>query len=149
MMMEWARPLKEEVTIAGDVYVEFYASSSARDTDWLVRLTDVDEEGNSIRLSDGLVRARYRKSYEKPEFLEPGKVEKYKIKMTKIANVFKKGHRIRVEITSGARNLAFPNHNTGKDPVTDTEMIVATQTVYHDKEYPSYVKLPILYGNLV
>lgn len=144
-----SQPLKEEVAIAGDVYAEFYASSSARDTDWVVRLTDVDEEGNSIRLSDGLVRARYRKSYEKPELLEPGKVEKYKIKMTKIANVFKKGYRIRVEITSGARNLAFPNHNTGKDPATDAEMIVAIQTVYHDKKHPSHVKLPLLYGNLV
>lgn len=141
-------PLKQDVAIAGDVYAVLYASSSARDTDWVVRLTDVDENGNSIRLSDGLVRARYRNSYEKPELLEPGKVEKYEIKMTKIANVFKKGHRIRVQITSGAKNLAFANHNTGKDFANDTDVIIAAQTVYHDRKHPSHIKLPVLYGNL-
>lgn len=143
-----SEPLKEDIAIAGDVYAVFYASSSAKDTDWVVRLTDVDENSNSIRLSDGLIRARYRNSYEKPELLEPNKVEKYEIKMTKIANVFKKGHRIRVQITSGAKNLAFANHNTGKDPAIDIDMIIATQTVYHDKKYPSHILLPILYGNL-
>lgn len=144
-----SEPLKEDVAIAGDVYAVLYASSSARDTDWVVRLTDVDEEGNSIRLSDGVIRARYRNSFEKPELLVPNKVERYEIRMTKIANVFKKGHRIRVSVTSGAKNLAFPNHNTGNDPATDTEMIVATQTVYHDKNYPSHIKLPVIKGNRV
>lgn len=137
-------PLEEELVIAGDIYAVLYAASSARDTDWLVRLTDVDEEGNSIRLSDGLIRARYRHSTYQPELLEPGKIERYEIKMTKIANTFKKGHRMRVSVTSGAKNLAFPNHNTGNDPATDTTFIVATQQVFHDAEHPSHVKLPVL-----
>ncbi|MED4779714.1 CocE/NonD family hydrolase [Brevibacillus choshinensis] len=137
-------PLEEELVIAGDIYAVLYASSSARDTDWLVRLTDVDEEGNSIRLADGLIRARYRHSTHQPELLEPGKIECYEIKMSKIANTFKKGHRLRVSVTSGAKNLAFPNHNTGNDPATDTAFIVATQQVFHDAEYPSHVKLPVL-----
>ncbi|RAL24217.1 CocE/NonD family hydrolase [Thermoflavimicrobium daqui] len=139
-----SEPLQEDITIAGDIYAVLYAASSAKDTDWLVRLTDVDEEGNSICLSDGLVRARYRNSVEKPELLKPGKVEKYEIRMTKIANVFKKGHRIRISVTSGAKNSIFPNHNTGNNPMTDTEMVVATQTIYHDEKYPSHVRLPIL-----
>ncbi|MEJ8544980.1 CocE/NonD family hydrolase [Brevibacillus borstelensis] len=137
-------PLEEELAIAGDVYAVLYASSSARDTDWLVRLTDVDEEGNSIRLSDGLIRARYRHSTKHPDLLEPGKIERYEIKMSKIANLFKKGHRIRVSVTSGAKNLVFPNHNTGNDPATDTAFIVAIQQVYHDAQHPSHVKLPVL-----
>ncbi|RNB87052.1 CocE/NonD family hydrolase [Brevibacillus fluminis] len=137
-------PLEEDVAIAGEISAVLYAASSAKDTDWVVRLTDVDEAGNSIRLSDGMVRARYRHSYTQPELLEPGKVEAYEVKMTKVANVFKKGHRIRVSVMSGAKNLIFPNHNTGNDPASDTEMIVALQTVHHDKTYPSHIRLPIL-----
>lgn len=142
-----SEPLKEDLTVVGDIYAEIYAASSAKDTDWVVRLTDVDESGNSIRLSDEILRARYRNSFEKPELLKPGKIEKYTIRMPKIANVFKKGHRIRVQITSGAKNLCFPNHNTGNDHATDVEMITAYQTVYHDQNYRSHIKLPVLKGS--
>jgi putative CocE/NonD family hydrolase len=138
-----SEPLQGDVSIVGDIYATLYASSSARDTDWVVRLTDVDEGGNSIRLSDGIVRARYRNSFEKPQLLEPGRIEKFEIKMSKIANVFKKSHRIRVSVTSGAKNLVFPNHNTGNDPATDIEMVKAVQRVYHDEKNPSHVKLPV------
>ena len=138
-----SEPLQEDLSIAGDIYATLYASSSARDTDWVVRLTDVDGESNSIRLSDGIVRARYRNSFEKPQLLEPGRIEKFEIKMSKIANVFKKSHRIRVSVTSGAKNLVFPNHNTGNDPATDIEMVKAVQRVYHDEKNPSHIKLPV------
>lgn len=140
--------LKEDVSIAGNIYAEIYASSTGKDTDWLVRLEDVDSEENSIRLVDGIIRARYRNSFEKSELLEPNKIEKYEIRMAKIANVFKKGHRIRVTITSGAKNLAFPNHNTGNNPCEDIEMITVEQRIYHDKKYPSHVKLPIIKGTI-
>ncbi|WP_276917523.1 CocE/NonD family hydrolase [Aneurinibacillus aneurinilyticus] len=138
------KPLEKDVEIAGDIYAVVYAASSAKDTDWVVRLTDVDEKGNSIRLSDGIIRARYRNTFEKPELLEPGKVEKYEIKMTKIANHFKTGHRIRISITSGAKNLAFPNQNTGNDPAIDSEFVIAEQTIYHSLKYPSCVRLPVI-----
>ena len=139
-----SEPLPEDMCIAGDINAVLYAASSARDTDWVVRLTDVDEDGNSIRISDGLIRARYRESFEHPKFLEPGKVEKYEIRMTKIANMFKKGHRIRLEVTSGAENYVFPNHNTGNDPGSDTGFVAATQKIYHDADYSSYVVLPVM-----
>lgn len=141
-----SKPLDEDLIIAGNVYAEIYASSSARDTDWLIRLEDVDNVGNSIRLVDGILRARYRNSFEKQELLCLGKVEKYEIRMAKTANVFKAGHSIRVTITSGAEGLAFPNHNTGNNPADDVEMISAVQTVYHNDEYPSHVKLPVILG---
>lgn len=140
--------LKEDVYIAGNIYGEIYAASSGKDTDWLIRLEDVDEQENSIRLVDGIIRARYRNSYEKPELLEPNKIEKYAIRMGKIANVFKEGHRMRVTVTSGAKNLSFPNHNTGNNPCSDIEMITVVQKIYHDKKYPSHVKLPIIKGSL-
>ncbi|WP_066504728.1 CocE/NonD family hydrolase [Abyssisolibacter fermentans] len=136
--------LKEPVTIAGNIYAVLYAASSAKDTDWVVRLEDVDENENSIRLTDGILRARYRNSFENPTLLEPEKIEEYNIRMAKTANVFKKGHRIRVTITSSAKALVFPNHNTGNNPYEDVEMIKAVQKIYHGSSYHSHVKLPII-----
>lgn len=136
--------LKDDLVIAGDIYANLYAASSGKDTDWVVRITDVDEEGNSIRVADGILRARFRNSFEEPELLTPGKVEKYRIRLTRSGYVFKKGHKIRVQITSGARNLAFPNCNTGEDPTIATEFISVKQSIYHDNDYPSNVELPII-----
>ncbi len=143
-----SNPLKDDLIIAGDIFAEIYASSSARDTDWVVRLTDVDEEGNSIRLSDGVLRARFRNSFDIEELLTPGEIVKYSLRMTKVANTFKKGHKIRVQITSGAKNFTFPNHNTGNDPATDIDYIVAKQRVYHSEKYPTHIKLPVAGGNI-
>lgn len=137
-------PLDRDMILAGYLEAELYASTSAPDTDWVVRLTDVDEKGNSIRLVEGLIRARFRESYENPRALTPGKVYKYNIPMGKIAVRFPRGHRIRVQVTSGAENLVFPNHNTGRDPSDDIEMEKAKQKVYHDAKRPSSISLPIL-----
>lgn len=137
-------PLGSPLTIAGDINVSFYASSSARDTDWIVRLTDVDPEGNSIKLVDGVLRARYRKGFDQEVLLEPGKVEAYLIRTSKIANTFKKGHRIRLTITSSADNFIFPNSNTGEDPAVDVDTIKAKQRVYHTLEFLSHVQLPVI-----
>ncbi|HYE82007.1 MAG TPA: CocE/NonD family hydrolase [Clostridia bacterium] len=134
--------LTEDISIAGDVYIEFYASSSARDTDWVVRLTDVDGSGNSIRLCDGVLRAKFRQGFDKIVLLEPGKIEKYVIKTSKVANTFKKDHRIRLQITSGAENLIFPNPNTGNNFFEDTEALVASQKIYHGGKYETKVRLP-------
>lgn len=136
--------LEKEITIVGDIYTEFYASSSAKDTDWIVRLTDVDEDGNSIKLVDGVFRAKFRNGFDKIDLLEPNKIEKYAIRTSKIGITFKKGHRIRFTITSSADNFIFPNSNTGNDPAFDTDVIKATQKIYHGGNYRSLVRLPIL-----
>ncbi len=132
-------PLKERISVAGHVKVVFYASSDARDTDWVVRLLDVDPEGNSIKLSQGILRARYRKSYEKPELLEPGRIERYEICMDDIASVFEKGHRIRLSFTSAAFEYALVNHNTGNDPASDVEFKKACQRIYYGGQYDSHL----------
>ncbi|QTD42754.1 CocE/NonD family hydrolase [Sporosarcina sp. Te-1] len=137
-------PLLEPVTVVGDLVVKLFAWSSARDTDWIVRLTDVDASGRSIKLTDGVLRARYRNGFDHEELLEPGKVEEYTIRTAKLAHTFKKGHRIRFTITSSADQFIFPNHNTGHDPATDTETEIAIQRVYHTKEYPTHIEMPIL-----
>lgn len=136
--------LEEEVTVAGEIYAEIYAMSSAKDTDWVVRLTDVDTEGSSRRLVDGLYRARYINDFTEEKLLSEGEIRKYNINMFHTANTFRKGHRIRIEITSGAENLIFPNHNTGNDSSTDTEYVVAEQKIFHSHQYASHIVLPVL-----
>ena len=112
----------------------------------MVRITDVDEEGNSIRMCDGIVRARFRKSFIEPKLLLPNEIVRYEIPLTWISNTFAVGHRIRVEVTSGADNSVFPNTNPGLPIADDVDSVVAQQTVYYGGRNASYVLLPILKG---
>ncbi|WP_066068983.1 CocE/NonD family hydrolase [Neobacillus soli] len=140
--------LQEDLAIAGELSAEIYAASTGVDTDWVVTLSDVDEKGNSILLSNYIVRAKYRKGYDAPELLTPGKVEQYSMFMQNIAHTFRKGQRVRFSITSSSKFIAFPNSNSGGDPYEETEAITVTQSIYHDQKHPSHVKLPVLYGKL-
>ena len=140
--------LEEDVAIAGELSAILYAASTGKDTDWVVSLSDVDEKGNAIRLSNYIFRAKYRNGFDAPEWLTPGKIEKYSIYMQSIAHTFKKGHRIRFSVTSSSKFIAFPNTNTGMDPYQDGEPIVVQQTVAHGIQHPSHVKLPVLYGSI-
>ena len=137
-------PLKEAVTIAGEPVAILYAASSAKDTDWVVRITDLDQAGNSIRMCDGIVRAKFRKSFIEPKLLLPGEIVRYEIPMTWISNRFEVGHRIRVEVASGADNSIFCNTNTGLPIVDDVDKVVAEQTVYSGGDHCSRVILPII-----
>lgn len=139
-----SEPLNEDLKIAGDLTAEFYVSSTAPDTDFVVRLTDVDPDGNSIRLCDGLLRAKFREGFDKIKLLEPGKVKKIVIRTTKIANTFKAGHRIRLSITSGAENYIFPNNNTGNNFFEDCEYKKCKNKIHHGKDYPSKIFIPVL-----
>lgn len=136
-------PLQEPVTIVGDIYATLYAESTARDTDWIVRVTDVAPDGTSTKLVDGVFRARYRNGFDKEVLLEPGKIEEYTIRTSKIGHTFKKDHHIRLSITSSADNFIFPNSNTGGDPTTDTKTIQATQTIHHTPNHPSHISVPV------
>lgn len=140
--------LKGDVAIAGELSAEIYASSTGHDTDWVVTLSEVDETGNSIRLSDYIVRAKYRNGYDAPELLTPGKIEKYTIFLQNIAHTFKKGRRIRFSITSSSKFVAFPNTNTGKNPYEDSETMIVKQSIFHNEQYQSHINLPVLYGAL-
>jgi putative CocE/NonD family hydrolase len=135
--------LEAPLTIAGNVTAVLYAASDALDTDWIVRLTDVDEKGNSIRLADSMLRARYRESWSEPKPLVPGEAVRYELRLPHIANVFLKGHRIRIHVTSSAASLVYPNPNTGGDIFEETESQVARQRVLHRKGAESRVYLPV------
>ncbi len=134
--------LEKDITVTGDILIKFYASSDKPDTDWVVRILDVDGEGNSIKLADGILCARYRESFEEAKFMEEGKVYEFNIRTSKISNTFKKGHKIRLSITSSAKNYIFPNSNT-IDGYNSEVYEIATNTIHHGENYPSRVILPI------
>ena len=136
--------LTEDLEVTGPISATVYAASDRTDTDFTVKLLDVYPDGRAIRLTDGIIRARYRNSLEKPEYLLPNKPEKFTIDCWATSNVFKKGHRIRVEISSSAFPKFDRNLNTGGILGLDSVMVAAHQTVYHESRFPSYVLLPII-----
>ena len=103
-------------------------------------------DGKSIFVTEGIIRARYRNSNEgdSTELLEPGEVAEYRIRCYPMANRFKKGHRIRLDVTSSSFPRFSRNLNTGEDVGTGTRMEVAHQTVLHTAAYPSHVVLPVV-----
>jgi putative CocE/NonD family hydrolase len=136
--------LTDDVEITGPISVELYAATTARDTDFTAKLVDVHPDGIAINLCDGIIRGRYRESSKDPELLEPGKIYKYTIDLTVTSNVFKKGHRMRVEISSSNFPRFDRNTNTGNTFAEDDQIVPATQTIYHDADHPSHVLLPII-----
>ena len=137
-------PLSHDVEVTGPVVVTLYAASSAVDTDFTAKLVDVHPSGFVQNLTDGIIRARYRQSTARAEPIAPGKVYAYTIDLWATSNVFKAGHCIRLEISSSNFPRFDRNPNTGRDLATETELVPAIQTVYHDGTYPSHVTLPII-----
>lgn len=131
-----SEPLKEDIIITGDAVVTLYVGSDAPDTDFVVRLLEVGENGRSVKLADGILSARYRNGFARSEFMEEGQVYKLSIRTTKISNCFKAGRRIRVTVTSSAKNFIFPNSNT-KEGFNSPVTRVADNRIYHTAAYPS------------
>jgi len=136
--------LDEDIEVTGPVRLVLYAASSAKDTDFSAKLVDVHPDGRAINIQAGMVRARFRESFTEPSFLERGVVYEFDIKVGSTSNVFKKGHRIRLEVSSSYFPEFSRNLNTGAEIGTTSEMVAADQTVYHDAERPSYLLLPII-----
>ena len=137
-------PLEEDVEITGLPTIEFYASSSAVDTDWVVAITDVHPDGYSQILRQNILRARYRDGDEQPVLMKPGEIYKFEIELYPISNLFKQGHRIRIALSSSSFPKWYPNGNTGKEIDEDVPGIVATNTIYHDQDHPSRIVLPVI-----
>ena len=143
-------PLENDVEVTGPITVKLHASSSARDTDFTAKLIDVcplsDDypDGLAINLTDSIIRARYRNSWDAPELLEPGKVYEFVFQLYPTSNVFKKGHRIRLDISSSNWPRFDVNPNTGGDLGFERRFEIAEQAIYHEPEHPSHVVLPIL-----
>lgn len=137
-------PLSQDMEAAGTIEVHLFASSSTRDTDWTAKLVDVAPDGFAMNLTDGILRARYRDSFARPEFLTPGRVYDFKIEAGYTDDVFLEGHRIRLEISSSNFPTFSRNTNTGNEPEKDTRFVKAEQAVYHDGSHASYLQLPLI-----
>ena len=137
-------PLEQDMEVTGPVTVTLWASTSAPDTDFTAKVVDVCENGCARNLTDGIIRARYRDSMSNPTLLEPGKAYCYDIDLWATSNVFKAGHRIRLEISSSNFPRFDRNTNTGNIIAADTELRPALQTVFHDGQQAAYVKLAIV-----
>ena len=125
--------------------MKLHAASSARDTDFIARLIDVYPDGRAFNLTEGILRARFRESiWEPPLLLEPDRPYEYTIDLLPTANVFRKGHRIRVHITSSNFPMWDRNPNTGNEQGMDAELEIAQQTIYHDITRPSHILLPVI-----
>jgi putative CocE/NonD family hydrolase len=139
--------LDSDLDITGPVTVHLFASSSAPDTDFWAQLTDVSPNGYSMHLTEGIIRGRYRKSLEKQELLEPGRVYEFEIDLWITCNLFQRGHRVRLDVSSSSFPKYDRNPNTGHQFGIDTTLEVAHQKIFHNMEYPSYVLLPIISSN--
>jgi putative CocE/NonD family hydrolase len=141
-------PLEQPLAVLGPVQVELWAASDCLDTDFIARLVDVDAQGIAVNLGceqfGGAIRARFRDGLEQEVLLEPGTVEKYTIDLFDIGHVFLPGHRLRLEVTSSAFPLLHPNSNTGNPIATDTESRSAEQTIAHERNFPSALRLTVL-----
>ena len=137
-------PLAQDVEVTGPVTLELYAKSSAVDTDFTGKLVDVWPNGFSQNLTEGILRARYRDSQEKPELMNPGQIYKLKLDLWATSNVFRKGHIIRLEVSSSNFPRFDRNLNSGADIALAQQIASATNTIYHDDQHPSALILPIV-----
>ena len=139
-----SEPLAEDLVVIGPVTVRLWASSTARDTDFTAKLVDVHLDGIAHNVLDRIVRARYRNGAKSaPSLITPGETYEYTIPLGDTATVFRRGHRIRLEVSSSNFPHFDRNLNTGKPLGQDAEMLSATQTIFHDAAHPSYVELPV------
>lgn len=139
--------LQEDVEVTGPITVHLWASSSAKDTDFAVMLCDVHADGKAYNLAPmeaGFIRARYRESESAPRLLTPGEPVEFVIADMMTSNVFLKGHRIRLQVTSSRFPSFDRNPNTGDPFGTSARMVAARQTILHDAAHPSRLILPIV-----
>ena len=137
-------PLEKDTEVTGPVTVTLWASTSTTDTDFTAKLVDVCEDGCARNLTDGIIRARYRDSMSNPTLLEPNRAYCYEIDLWATSNVFKAGHRIRLEVSSSNFPRFDRNTNTGNIIAEDTELRPALQTVFHDVQQASYISLSVV-----
>jgi len=136
--------LESDIEVTGPITVTLFAASSAPDTDFTAKLVDVHANGFARNLTDGIIRARYRESTRTAKLIEPGRVYEYTLDLWATSNVFKAGHRIRLEISSANFPRFDANPNTGRVCAGEAEVQPALQTVFHDTDRPSCVRLPII-----
>ena len=136
--------LEHDLEVTGPITVTLYAATTATDTDFTGKLVDVHPDGYARNLTDGIIRGRYRDSRQKGTLLNPGAVYEYSIDLWATSNVFKAGHRLRLEIASSNFPRFDRNPQTGESSAEATRFEPALQRVFHDEGRPSHVMLPVI-----
>ena len=146
MLCYTSAALEADLEVTGPVRLVLYVSSSALDTDFTGKLVDVHPDGRALILTDGILRTRYREGYEHPRLLEPGRIYRLGIDLVATANVFRAGHRIRLEVSSSNFPRFDRNTNTGGVIAAETadDFQVATNHVWHDAAHASHLVLPVI-----
>lgn len=135
--------LEQPLEVTGRITAELFIKSDCPDTDFTAMLADVYPDGRSMLVTDGILRARFRKSLEHEELLEPGQTYKLSVDLWSTSLIFNKGHRVRVLISSSNSPRFDPNPNTGHPFRADKQTRVATNTVHLSAGHPSHITLPI------
>ena len=141
--------LEEDTEVTGHIVMNLWASSSAVDTDFTAKLIDMyppsDDypDGFAMNITDSIIRARYRNSWTEPEMMEPGTPYQFSFHLYPTSNVFRKGHRIRLDISSSNWPRFDVNPNTGGPLGLEQRYEIAHQTIYHSPEHPSHIVLPL------
>jgi len=136
--------LEQDTEVTGPLDLHLFASSSCRDTDFTAKLVDVYPDGRAYNIADGIVRAKYRNSFSTPEPLTAGEIVEFVIHLGPVSQLFRRGHRIRIDITSSNFPAFDRNMNTGNPVGVDAVGLPALQTVYHQAGYASYLDLPVI-----
>jgi putative CocE/NonD family hydrolase len=143
-------PLASDLEIAGPVSVDLWISSSASDTDFTAKLVDVAPpnrdypSGYAMNLADRIIRVGSGDYATARTLLKTGEIRKVTIDLVGVANRFRTGHRIRVDISSSNFPFFDVNPNTGERPGNETHEVTALNTLYHDRERPSHINLPVM-----
>ncbi len=146
------QPLEEDVEVTGPLVVRLWISSDCPDTDFTAKLVDVYPpnedypDGFAMNVTDGIIRCRYRDSWEAPTLMDPGRTYEVTIEAFPTSNLFKAGHRIRLDVSSSNYPHFDLNFNTGEPEGRASHARVATNTVWLDRDRPSHAVLPIVRG---
>ncbi|MGI9145438.1 MAG: CocE/NonD family hydrolase [Chloroflexota bacterium] len=144
------QPLHDEVEITGPIVVRLWVSSDCLDTDFTAKLLDIYPpgadypEGYEMNLVDSVLRVRFRESFEREVFMQPGQVYPIVITLAPTSNLFTPGHRIRLDISSSNFPRIDVNPNTGEPMGRHTHQLVAHNSVYFDRARPSHLVLPVI-----
>ncbi len=136
--------LEKDLEVTGPVKLKIFAATTAVDTDFTGKLVDVWPDGAAYNVAEGIMRARFRRSADDPELLRPEEVYEYEIDMGGTSNVFKAGHRVRLEVSSSNFPKWARNLNTGANPGEDAAPRIAAQTIYHDRQRSSHIVMPVI-----
>ncbi len=143
-------PLEADLEVTGELAVKLWISSSAVDTDFTAKLVDIHPPttdfptGLDMLVGDGILRARFRDSLAHEELMQPGTVYPMTIRLYPTSNIFRRGHRIRVDVSSSNFPRFDVNPNSG-EPLNDhRRTVVATNTIHHDTAHPSHIVLPVV-----